>query len=358
MTILSPEVLDFQKDILPLKGKLRFPLTHDYMFTAAFRRNTYALKGFLAAKLGRDPNDITSLEVMNPMETGSSVEDKDIILDVKVRLNHLVIIDIEMQVAHYDYLPDRFLYQLCRIYSNSLPKGRDYGVLPPVIHIAIMDKDLFPNGDIRNTGDFLSEYYLTNIKNKHIYTGNFHLEVVSLKYLNNAIDKDDPNGIYRWARLFKSTTWEELIMIAKNNEYMESIATSVCALCHDPKFVAECERRFLNEVEYNSRMAEADRKGMERGMARGMARGLEQGIKQGIEQGIEQGIKQGIEQGVEQGEKQGIEQGIKALILNNLEDGHSAEKILDRLIRHFSLSKEKAKAYYDRYACEAEFLGN
>lgn len=135
-------------------------------------------------------------------------------------------------------------------------------------------------------------------------------------------------------------------MIAKNNEYMESIATSVCALCHDPKFVAECERRFLNEVEYNSRMAEADRKGMERGMARGMARGLEQGIKQGIEQGVEQG------------EKQGIEQGIKALILNNLEDGHSAEKILDRLIRHFSLSREKAKAYYDRYACEAEFLGN
>ncbi len=351
MTILSPEVLDFQKDILPLKGKLRFPLTHDYMFTTSFRRNTYALKGFLSAKLNIHPDDITSLEIMNPMETGAYIDDKDIVLDVKVCLNHLTIIDIEMQVAHYDYLPERFLYQLCRVYSNSLSKGRGYDMLPPVIHIAIMDKDLFPKNDIRNAEDFLSEYYLVNRNNDKIYTGNFHLEVVSLKYLNNAVDKDDPNGIYQWARLFQSTTWEELNMIAKNNEYMESIATSVCALCHDPKFVAECERRFLNEVEYNSRMSEADRKGMERGMARGMEQGLAQGMEQGLAQGMEQGLAQGMEQGLEYG----VEQGIKAMIIDNLEDGHSADKILDKLMRHFSLSREKAQIYYDKYAREAEF---
>lgn len=344
MTILSPEVLDFQKDILPLKGKLRFPLTHDYMFTSSFRRNTYALKGFLSAKLKIHPDDITSLEIMNPMEAGAYIDDKNIVLDVKVCLNHLTIIDIEMQVARYDYLPERFLYQLCRVYANSLSKGRGYDMLPPVVHIAIMDKDLFPKGDIRNTEEFLSEYYLINRNNSEIYTGNFHLEVVSLKYLNNAIDKDDPNGIYQWARLFKSTTWEELNMIAKNNEYMESIATSVCALCHDPKFVAECERRFLNEVEYNSRMSEADRKGMERGMERGLKQGMERGLKQGIERGIEQGIERGIEQGM------------KAMIIDNLEDGHSVEKILDRLMRHFSLTREKAKACYDKYVCEAESL--
>lgn len=138
-------------------------------------------------------------------------------------------------------------------------------------------------------------------------------------------------------------------MIAKNNEYMESIATSVCALCHDPKFVAECERRFLNEVEYNSRMSEADRKGMERGMARGMEQGLAQGMEQGLAQGMEQGLVYGVEQG--------IERGIKAMIVDNLEDGHSADKILDKLMRHFSLSREKAQIYYDKYAREASFSG-
>ena len=72
------------------------------MFTACFQHNTYALKGFLAAKLNIDPEEITSLEVMNPIEKGSSVDDKDIVLDVKVCLNNLTLIDIEMQVAHYD----------------------------------------------------------------------------------------------------------------------------------------------------------------------------------------------------------------------------------------------------------------
>lgn len=99
MTILPPEVPDFKRDVLPLTGDLRFPLTYDYMFTALFQHNTYALKGFLAAKLNISPDGITGLEVMNPMEAGSSIDDKDIVLDVKVCLNNKTIIDIEMQVT-------------------------------------------------------------------------------------------------------------------------------------------------------------------------------------------------------------------------------------------------------------------
>lgn len=322
MTILPPEVPDFKRDILPLSGDLRFPLTHDYMFTASFQHNTYALKGFLAAKLNISPDDITSLEVMNPMETGSSVDDKDIVLDVKVCLNNKTIVDIEMQVAHYDYLPERFLYQLCRIYSKSLPRGGDYSALPPVIHIAIMDSDLFPKGDTRNTEDFLSQYYLMNTKNHQIFSRNFHMEVVSLKHLENAVDKDDPNGIYQWAKLLKSTTWKEFNMIAENNKYMEALAGSVCTLCNDPKFAEECERHLRGEWEYNSMMAEANRKGM--------AQGLERGLEQGLEQGI------------------------KALILDNLEEGNSAEVIHKKLMRHFSLSRNEAEKCYERYTCEIQ----
>lgn len=336
MTNLRPEIPDFKRDILPLDGDMRFPLINDYMFTACFQHNTYALKGLLAEKLNIDPEEITSLEVMNPMEKGSSVDDKDIVLDVKVCLNNLTLIDIEMQVAHYDYLPERFLHQLCRIYSKSLSKGSDYSSLPPVIHIAIMDCDLFPKGDLRNTDDFLSEYYMMNVENHQIFSGNFHMEVVSLKHLENAVDKEDPNGIYQWAKLLKSTTWEEFTMIAENNKYMEALAGSVCALCNDPKFVEECERHLRGEWEYNSMMVEANRKGMAQGLERGMAQGLEQGMAQGLEQGL----------------TQGREEGIKALIADNLEEGRSAEVILNKLTRHYSLSMEEAESYYKRYSGE------
>ncbi len=286
MTIQSSEVLDFEKDILPLKGPLRLPLTHDYMFNSVFRQNLYALRGFLAAKLKLSPEEITGLTVMDPAEPGSGPDDKDIILDVKACLDGRLFLDIEMQVTHYDYLPNRFLYQLCRVFSGSLPKGGGYDRLPSAIHIAIMDCDLFPKGDPRNTEDFLREFHLQDTKNHQNYTGNFRLDMVSLKYLENADDKDDPNSLYRWAKLLKAATWEELTMIANNNTYMESVAASVCAFCHDPKFVAECERRYLNELEYRSRMSEADRKGMERGMERGMKQGMEQGMAQGMAQGM------------------------------------------------------------------------
>ncbi len=105
-----------------------------------------------------------------------------------------------------------------------------------------MDCELFPKADPRNTEDFLREFYVQDRKHRQIYTGKFRLDVVSLKYLDNADDKDDPNGLYRWALLLKAATWEEFKMIAADNTYMESVATSVCAFCHDPKFVAECER--------------------------------------------------------------------------------------------------------------------
>ncbi len=294
ISITSPEVLDFKKDILPLREKLRFPLTYDYMFTASFQRNPYALKGFLAAILGLHPDGITSLEIMNPMDRGRVLDDKDIILDVKACLNNKFVIDIEMQVTHYDYLPERFLYQICRAYSGSLPKGENYHMLPPVLHIAIMDTYLFPKGDPRNTDEFFSEYYIMSTKDHRVYSRNFRMEVVSLKNIENAADKEDPNGVYRWARLFKAATWKEFNMIAEKNSYMESLATSVCALCNDPKFVAECERRLLNELEYNSRMEEASRKGWDKGWNEGRDKGWNEGREEGWNEGQNWGKAEGI----------------------------------------------------------------
>ena len=42
-----------------------------------------------------------------------------------------------------------------------------------------------------------------------------------------ATKEDRANGIDAWARLFKSKTWEELIMVASNNKYMTSAVESV-----------------------------------------------------------------------------------------------------------------------------------
>ncbi len=48
--------------------------------------------------------------------------------------------------------------------------------------------------------------------------------------------------------------------------------------------------------------------------------------------------------------QEGIEQGIKAIILDGLADNLSKERILNKLQRYFSLTEEKAKEYYGRFA--------
>lgn len=48
--------------------------------------------------------------------------------------------------------------------------------------------------------------------------------------------------------------------------------------------------------------------------------------------------------------QEGIEEGIKALIIDNVEENTPKERIIKKLIRHFSLTEEKAEEYYKKYS--------
>lgn len=63
------------------------------------------------------------------------------------------------------------------------------------------------------------------------------------------------------------------------------------------------------------------------------------------------GIEKGFERGIEQGIECGIQQGIKALILDNLEDDKTELQICNKLVKHFSVSSEKAREYFNTFCC-------
>ena len=48
-------------------------------------------------------------------------------------------------------------------------------------------------------------------------------------------------------------------------------------------------------------------------------------------------------------EERGIERGISAMIIENLEESTSKERIIEKLQKHFSLSYDKAETYFDKY---------
>ncbi len=57
----------------------------------------------------------------------------------------------------------------------------------------------------------------------------------------------------------------------------------------------------------------------------------------------------GYEAGVAAGIEQGREQGIQALIADNLEEGFSSQRIIEKLEKRFGLTIEEARNYFEKY---------
>lgn len=80
--------------------------------------------------------------VINPIEPGASIGDKDFVLDIKVLLDDRAIINLELQVINQHNWPERSLSYLCRAFDNLNP-GEGYQMVKPVVHIGLLDFTLF-----------------------------------------------------------------------------------------------------------------------------------------------------------------------------------------------------------------------
>lgn len=255
-----------QHDALPV-GVLPYTMTNDYMFRAVLQKNTNALKGFLYALLSLPEGSIRSVEILNPIQLGETINDKTCVLDIKIRLNHDQIINIEMQVHDLGNWPERSLTYLCRSF-DSLQKGEDYINVRTTIHIGIVNFDI-PG----LTPEFYSEFKLLNTKNHEVYSDKFILRVLNLNILKDASVKTDLMDLYDWAKLLKATTWEELNMLAKKNTYIEDTVVTFRQMTEDEKIREQCEAR----EKYNWDMASAIAKGKSEGFAEGKSEGFAKG---------------------------------------------------------------------------------
>ncbi len=218
-------------------GKIDYCMTNDYMFRMVLQSNNNVLKGLISSMMHVPLSDIKSVEIVNPIELGKHIDDKDFILDVKVMLNDNTIINLEMQVTNYSNWTNRSLCYLCRTFDN-VQKGEDYNSAIPVTHIGFLDYDLFPDNI-----EFYSTYMLQNVETGKIYNSKFRLSVLSLNQIKLATKEDKKWHIDEWARLFKATTWEELKMIAEKDKVYSEAANSIYVQNSDETIRAMCEAR-------------------------------------------------------------------------------------------------------------------
>ena len=99
---------------------------------------------------------------------------------------------------------------------------------------------------------------MRNAKDNFLYTGRFNLIVVELNHENMATEEDRRYGIDKWVKLFKSKTWEELKMIAQDNEYLTSAVKSMYLSNEDRNIIKVARERdeFLRSQAYKDRRLE------------------------------------------------------------------------------------------------------
>lgn len=236
--------------------KIDYTLMNDYMFHAVMQSNENVLKGLVCALLRLNPDEVHSATILNPIEFGEKICDKEYILDIKVLLNNEAVINIELQVRSQDFWNDRSLVYLCRIFDN-LEKGSDYFDVISTYHIGILDFTLFPDHP-----EFYAINKMMNIQKKYIYNDKFTLNVLDLNQIELATDEDKQWKLDYWARLFKARTWEDLKMLAqKDNVFMETCETIY------QKNQDDMTRKWCEAHEEAERVAQTYRRQYERDLA-------------------------------------------------------------------------------------------
>ena len=216
-------------------GKIDYRLMNDCMFHVVFQKNPKALRGLCASLLHMHPEEILSVEVLNPIEFGEQPKDKEFILDLKVKLNNDRILNFEVQVIDEKNWPERSLSYACRTF-DQLMRGESYHKVKPVYHIGFLDYDLE-----HLSPEFYATFKLLNVKNHEIYSDKFILSVVNLNQIELATEEDRKYGIDHWAQLFKADTWEAIKNMAQENTYVSDAAETLLQSNQDLKIRSYCE---------------------------------------------------------------------------------------------------------------------
>ncbi len=233
-------------------GVIDYNMTNNYMFRFILQENQKVLKGLICALLHLQSEEVKSVEVRDPINLAGDVNSKEFILDIEVVLNDSTLINLEMQVANEYNWPERSLGYACRSYDH-LQRGQKYEETMSVIHIGFLMFTPF-----KKVPEFYAKYMMMNVKNNNIYSDKFILRVVDLTKVELATEEDKVHKIDYWAKLFKAKTWEDLKMLARENEYLEEAAKSLYIANADEIVRKQCRAR--EDAERRERTLERDKR--------------------------------------------------------------------------------------------------
>ena len=234
----------FSPGLMSATGEIPEKLTNDVVLHSITQNSKEILRGLTASLLMIPVSEITEVELLNPIDY-RNYADKEIILDIRAKVNNKGILNIELQMllsTDSVWWINRSLLYLCRTFDN-LGSGGDYEDILPSMQVCIVPKDVF--SDV--TPEFYSRYYMKNDANGHIYSRDFSLRVLYLNHTDMATDSDKASGLDYWAEAFLATTWEELKALADKGDIFRKVAEEMYTVNADvsQRSIAEAHRKYV-----------------------------------------------------------------------------------------------------------------
>ena len=231
-------------------------------------------------------DQITRIEISNPMQYTAIIDTKLTILDLKVHLNDNSFILVEMQVRKFKHWTNRTVVYTCKQLTEQVHENFDYDKLQPVILISIMDYTLFPDHK-----RFFKKYKVVDDEN-YPYTDKIQFWVMDLTQIAGATDEQKAQGLVEWARAFSANSWEEFNQI--QNSAIKEAAKTMELIMSNPTDREKLRMRQDAQNDWITMLNSERRDGIEIGRKDG----IEIGRKDGMDIGRIQTLAELVEDGI------------------------------------------------------------
>jgi predicted transposase/invertase (TIGR01784 family) len=210
----------------------------------------------------------------NKSLTPDFIGDKASVLDVKAELANGSKVNIEVQLHNKGNMGRRTVFYWGREYTKSLSAGQDYGDLPVVIAINIVNYQFFPVGGFhtcfRLREDTERDLVLTDALEIHF------LDMVKWRRLKKKDIAGDP--LHQWMAWLNEKSPPNLLdEVKKMNEAIVFADERMVLVTADEEAIDAYERRQKALFDETNARNYALKKGMEKGMAKGLAKGFAEG---------------------------------------------------------------------------------
>jgi predicted transposase/invertase (TIGR01784 family) len=258
----------------------------DNVFKAVFTRGTPASKGalsrFLTAVIGRELTVDTIQANEPPID---NLRDRQIRYDIHCKAADGELVNVEMSLNPDACEPVRLEFHAGKLFTGQdiRGKGRSYADLKAAYQIAILVKERFFGDEA-----FLHSFEYYDAERRMSLGGRSRIITLELAKVEQVLEK--PAGVMtaseQWAVFFRYLTDKgKREKINEILEYEEGIAMASEVLISISK--DEVERaRLISEYKYEldtqSKLVDAERKGMEKGLEKGLQKGLEKGLQKGM----------------------------------------------------------------------------